>query len=115
MKKILSILFLNIILFGCGTTRLLDTELTDKGKGTYYKGKLFDGIGFDVYPNPFKNQLHFTNPRSECMFVNLINQNGQSVLSGVLNDLNERNAFQDLSEGLYILQYENETKLLIKE
>lgn len=70
---------------------------------------------FDVYPNPFKNQLHFTNPRSECMFVNLINQNGQSVLSGVLNDLNERNAFQDLSEGLYILQYENETKLLIKE
>ena len=47
--------------------------------------------------------------------MKLINQNGQSVLSGNLKDLNDSDVFYDLPSGLYILIYGNETKLLIKE
>lgn len=68
-----------------------------------------------VFPNPFENQVHLSEPGSESIDVKLINQNGQSVLSGKLKDLNDGEAFLDLPSGLYILVYGNETKLLMKE
>ena len=43
-----------------------------------------------VFPNPFENQVHLSEPASESIHVKLINQNGQFVLSGKLKDLNDR-------------------------
>jgi hypothetical protein len=68
-----------------------------------------------VFPNPFEDQVHLSDPASESIHVKLINQNGQSVLSGNLKDLNDRGVFYGLPSGLYILIYGNESKLLMKE
>ena len=60
MKKLLSILMLSMILFGCSNNqkksqRVLIDALIDKGtqeiSSFYYKSELFNGIAFDVYPN----------------------------------------------------------------
>tara|TARA_B100000795_G_C22601509_1_gene361465 strand:- start:66 stop:593 length:528 start_codon:yes stop_codon:yes gene_type:complete len=55
MKKILSVLLVSIILFGCSEDRVLSDELTNKGSSRYplkyYEGELFNGIEFDVYGN----------------------------------------------------------------
>ena len=69
----------------------------------------------EIYPNPFEDELHTSALGSELMFVNLINMHGQTVLSGQLNELNDTGAFKELSTGLYILQYGNESKLIIKD
>tara|TARA_B110000240_G_C13259912_1_gene351163 strand:- start:330 stop:641 length:312 start_codon:yes stop_codon:yes gene_type:complete len=54
MKKLFLIL-ISVILFGCSENRLLLDELTNKGTDEnriiYYKSKLFNGVGFDIYPN----------------------------------------------------------------
>jgi len=63
MKKVLSWLFLIVILFGCvgdksesiPTKRILLDQLTNKGTEEspllYYESGLYNGVGFDVYPN----------------------------------------------------------------
>ena len=54
MKNILSIVLVSIILMGCSEKRVLVDELTNKGSEDsplmYYEGDLYDGVGFDVYP-----------------------------------------------------------------
>lgn len=70
-------------------------------------------IGF--YPNPIADQLHATSAGAQDLFVQLVNLHGQTILSGQLKDLNDRRVFRDLSRGLYLLQYGNETQLLVKE
>ena len=55
MKKLLSILLLSVVLIGCSEERVLMDNLTDKGTEDnptmYFEGALFNGVGFDVYPN----------------------------------------------------------------
>ena len=49
MKKILSILLVSMILFGCSNeqTKIHLTDLTYKNDTYYYKDKIFNGIGYD--------------------------------------------------------------------
>ena len=74
MTKLLSILMLSIILFGCSnnqpkktnkkrvTKLVLIDELIDKGTQEiscfYYKSRLFNGTAFDVYPNSKLSQKY---------------------------------------------------------
>ena len=68
MRNLIPILFISVLLYGCDVAivnvivrkcvmvvhshkSILQVELTDKGKETYHKGKLFNGVGFDVYSN----------------------------------------------------------------
>ncbi len=51
MKNLLSILLVSIILMGCSENRVLVEELTNKGGLLYYEGDLYDGVGFNVYPD----------------------------------------------------------------
>jgi len=55
MRKLLSILLISFILFGCSKKRILLDELTNKGTGEspimYNEDGLFNGIGFDVFTN----------------------------------------------------------------
>ena len=52
MRNLIPILLALVVLSsGCDVKSSLQVDLTDKGKETYYKSKLFNGIGFDVYSN----------------------------------------------------------------
>lgn len=55
MKKITVILLVTIVLIGCNDKRILIDELINKGTEElplmYYQGKLFNGIGYDIYRN----------------------------------------------------------------
>ena len=57
MRKVLSILFVSILLIGCTENRILVDELTNKGNDTeslmYYENELFNGISFNVYETCF--------------------------------------------------------------
>ena len=70
MKNILSILLISVLLIGCSENRVLTDELTNKGTEVsplmYYEGKLFSGIGFDVYPNgQLYREANFKNGKAD--------------------------------------------------
>ena len=69
MKNILLILLMSVLLVGCSENRVLYDDLTNKGTKDsptmYIEGKLFSGVGFDVYPNgQLKFEYNFKNGKA---------------------------------------------------
>ena len=56
MKKLLSILSICLVFISCSPDRVLIDELTNKGGITFFEGKTFNGVGFDIQSN---GQLDF--------------------------------------------------------
>lgn len=90
MKKILPVLLVSIVLFGCSEDRVPSKELINKGNNTfplmYYKGKLYNGIEFGLYSN---GQLKFENNYKDGKKYGLQkawHSNGQVELEGNYNE-----------------------------
>jgi antitoxin component YwqK of YwqJK toxin-antitoxin module len=49
MKKLLSILSICLVVVSCSPDRVLYDELTQKGEISYFEGKPFTGVSFNVY------------------------------------------------------------------
>ena len=103
MKKLLSILLVSIILFGCGEDRVLSDELTDKGRRgvelMYYESKLFNGIGYDVYSNgKLKSEVNYKDGKRDGLYK------GWYVNDQLSYEMNFNNGTID---GLYREWYEN--------
>tara|TARA_B110000503_G_C6747768_1_gene250313 strand:- start:63 stop:443 length:381 start_codon:yes stop_codon:yes gene_type:complete len=49
MKKLLSILSICLVFISCSPDRVIVDELTKKGDVSYFEGKPFTGVVFDVY------------------------------------------------------------------
>ena len=96
MKKILLILLVSVLLIGCSENRVLIDELTNKGTKDsqlmYSEGKLFNGIGFDVYSNgKLKSEVNYKDGKKDGLH-NSWNYNSQLW--------NERNYKDGKEDGL---------------
>jgi len=60
MKKLLSILSICLVFVSCSPDRVLIDELSKKSGTIYFKGKPYNGVGFDVWENrQLKSEINY--------------------------------------------------------
>ncbi len=72
-----------------------------------------DESDFQVYPNPFHNMITIDSPDNQEHIIEIVNQLGCRVYSGVLNT-NSTIDLSALSEGIYFLRIDNRTIELVR-
>ncbi|MDA9237241.1 hypothetical protein N9O99_02145 [Schleiferiaceae bacterium] len=82
MKKLLSILSLCLVFISCSPDRVLYDELTQKGEISYFEGKPFTGVAFDIYSNgQLKLQINYKDGKFNGLAEEW-NENGELIDAG---------------------------------
>jgi hypothetical protein len=64
-------------------------------------------IALSIYPNPTTDEIRVNNNNSGIRRARLVNSNGQLIKEFLLQDGENVIGVNDLSNGIYFLQYEN--------
>lgn len=72
-----------------------------------------DNQDYHVYPNPFINELaiHSKNNKTETIYVEIYNSLGKKVLATTVSKLHSTVSFNDLPNGIYIIQLLNNNNI----